>query len=308
MNKVFLGIDFGGTYIKGGAIDKNGEMLKFDKIPTESEKGVNSVIARLVELITRLIGEDIACGIGLGIPGLIDSGEGEVVISGNVKWERVKIVDKLKKHFSCPIKIQNDANVAALGECRFGVGKRFSDCVFLTLGTGVGSGIIINGKIFAGNKSAGAEIGHMVIHPGGEPCSCGNRGCLETYASATALKRETIRAIAENPDTLMREVPPDKIGGRTAFLYADRDEFAKKIVDKYVEDLAIGITNVANILRPEAIILGGGVAGEGENLLAPLRKKLSERIFAKGLGPKVEILCSTLKNAGVFGAAALNME
>ena len=307
MKKSYVGIDFGGTYIKGGVINERGEMLNFDQIPTESEKGVNSVIERLVAFIKHLSGGEDIVGIGLGIPGLIDSGEGEVVISGNIKWERVKIVDELKKYFTCPIKIQNDANVAAYGECRFGVGKRYNDCVFLTLGTGVGSGIIINGKIFCGNRSAGAEIGHMVIHPGGEPCSCGNRGCFETYTSATALKRETIKAINNNPQTKMREVPFEEIGGKTAFLYAKEDDCAKRIVDKYVEDLAIGIVNVANIFRPEAIILGGGVSREGENLLAPLRKKLSERIFAKGLGPQVEILCSTLKNAGVYGAAALNM-
>ena len=176
------------------------------------------------------------------------------------------------------------------------------------MGTGVGSGIIIDGKIFSGNHSAGAEIGHMIIHPDGEPCSCGNRGCLETYASATALKRETLKEIARNPYSKMNEVKKSEVGGKTAFMYAKCDESAKRVVDKYIEDLAIGITNVANIFRPEAIILGGGVAKEGEALLAPLRKKLSERIYAKGLGPEVEILCSTLKNAGVFGAAALNID
>lgn len=306
--KKYIGIDFGGTFIKGGVVDEAGNILVLDSVPTVANEGVAAVIGRIERLIEKLsVGEKIE-GIGLGIPGLIDDENGEVVISGNIGWERVNIVSELKKKFQCPIRITNDANAAALGESEFGSGKKYSSSVFITIGTGIGSGIIIDNKIFSGNKGAGAELGHMIIRPNGQPCTCGSFGCYETYASATALVRETKKAIEENPDTLMRAVPIEEVDGKTAFDYADRgDAVAKRVLDEYIENLAVGITNVANILRPQAIILGGGISKQGERLLEPLRKYLKAHIFAKGLGPSVELVCSSLKNAGVCGAAALNM-
>ena len=309
MENVYVGIDFGGTYIKGGIVTARGEILRLDDIPTESELGSEAVIKNIVAFIKRLsVGfEGRVSGIGLGIPGLIDGEKGEVIVSNNIAWERVNIVAALEKEFSCPIKITNDANAAALGEHKFGAGSKYRSSVFITIGTGIGSGIIIDGKIFAGNKGAGAELGHMIIHPNGEPCACGSRGCYERYASATALIRETKKAIENNPDTLMREVPIEEVGGRTAWQYADKDATAKRVLDEFFENLAIGVTNVANILRPEAIIFGGGMSKEGDKLIEPVKAYLKAHIFAKGLGPQVELLCSKLKNAGVCGAAALNM-
>ena len=305
--KKFIGIDFGGTFIKGGLVDETGEILALDSVPTLAEEGVFAVIERIKKLIDKLSEGYNVQGIGLGIPGLIDCEKGEVVVSGNIGWERVKIVGELKKQYSCPIKITNDANAAALGESRFGSGKRYSSSVFITIGTGIGSGIIIDNKIFSGNNGAGAEIGHMIIRKNGEKCTCGNRGCFESYASANALIRETKKAIKKTPDTLMKSVPLSEVDGKTAFIFADKDAAAKKVLDEYLTNLSIGITNVANIFRPEAIILCGCISKEGDRLINPIKEYLKDHVYAKALGPKVEIVCSTLKNAGVCGAAALNM-
>ena len=304
--KKYIGIDFGGTFLKGGLVDETGEILKLDTVPTLAQDGADAVIARIAALIETLSEGEKIEGIGIGIPGLIDSKNGEVVVSGNLGWERVKIVAALEKKFNCPIKITNDANAAALGESAFGSAKKYSSSVFITIGTGIGSGIIIDNKIFDGNMGAGAELGHMIIRPNGEPCACGSFGCYERYASATALIRETKKAIL-NEDTLMRSVPIDEVSGKTVFEFCDKDKVAERVLNEYLENLAVGVTNVANILRPQAIIFGGGIAKEGDKLLVPLRKYLKEHIFAKGLGPQVELLCSSLKNAGVCGAAALNM-
>ena len=179
----------------------------------------------------------------------------------------------------------------------------------LTLGTGVGGGIVIDGKLIEGNRSAGAELGHQVIVMGGEPCTCGRRGCLEAYASATALIRDTKRAMQKDPSSKMWKVGSlDAVDGATAFRFMDEDATAKAVVDGYVRALACGITNYANELRPEAIILGGGVCAEGERLTRPLQALVDEEIFAGSDGPSVPVLVAELANrAGILGAAALWM-
>ena len=179
----------------------------------------------------------------------------------------------------------------------------------LTLGTGVGGGIVVGGKLVEGNRSAGAELGHAVIMMGGERCTCGRRGCLEAYASATALIRDTKRAMEAHPESRMWEIGSiDAVDGATAFAYMDTDEIARSVVDGYIRALACGITNYANELRPEAVILGGGVCAEGERLTKPLQALVDEEIFAGGDGPRVPVLTAELGNrAGILGAAALWM-
>lgn len=313
MDKFYVGVDIGGTNIKLGVIDSAGNIIKKSKFSIEDDTTFSVVIAKIIDNINEIISDipiELVGGIGLGIPGLIDTKNGLVVCSGNLNWTNEDVLTPLKNAFSYPIKIANDANVAALGEAKFGVGKAYSTSVFITLGTGVGSGIIIDGKIYDGNLGAGAELGHMVIEANGRPCTCGGWGCFEAYASATSLKEQTRLAMLENDDSLMWEIGGiENISGKTAFLYSDKDESAKKVVDEYIDYLSVGIVNVANIFRPQAIILGGGVSYEGDKLLKPLNGKLSKRIFAGDLGPKVEILLATLRNdAGFMGAAALNID
>ena len=313
--KHYIGIDLGGTFIKGGIVNELGEIVICDKTPTEVEKGdlgVAANIARLAgELLERagLTTADVE-GLGIGSPGMIDSAEGNVVYANNLGWENFKICDEISRLLGgISVKIGNDANVAALGEVKFGAARNYNSAIMITLGTGVGGGIVVDGKLIEGNKGAGAELGHIVIVRGGEQCSCGRRGCFEAYSSATALIRDTRRAMEAHPDSKMWEVgSTDAVTGKTAFDYAPVDAYAKAVVDSYIEHLACGLINYANIFRPEVILLGGGVCAQGDNLIVPLQAIMDKEIYAGAKGPRVPILIAELENsAGLLGAAALLM-
>ena len=238
---------------------------------------------------------------------MIDSENGEVVYANNLKWSHFRISDAVNKQTGLKVTISNDANVAALGEAKFGEGKGCKNTVMITLGTGVGGGIVLDGKLYEGNASAGAELGHMVVVKDGLSCSCGRRGCLEAYASASALVRDTKRAVQQHPDSKMSEA--QEIDGTTAFRYRDSDPYAKDVLDKYFGYLACGIINFANVFRPEKVILGGGICAEKEGLTAPLQKIVDEEIYGGSMGPAVKITTAKLGNkAGILGAAALALD
>ena len=310
-----IGIDLGGTFIKGGIVNGQGEILVQDKTPTESEKGADGVANNIANLAKNLIekaGLTVAevQGLGMGVPGMIDSGKGEVVFSNNLAWEHFFIGDAVSALTGLPVKIANDANVATLGEVKFGAAKGYQHAVMLTLGTGVGGGIVLNGKLYEGNHGAGAELGHSVIAMGGEQCTCGRKGCLEAYASATALIRDTKRAMEKNKESKLWEVGSlEEVTGKTAFDYAPVDAAAQEVVTNYVEALGAGIVNFANVFRPEIVLLGGGVCAQGENLLKPLKAVLKRDLFAGDRGPQVELKIAELGNsAGLLGAAALFLD
>jgi glucokinase-like ROK family protein len=313
--KYYVGIDLGGTFIKGGIVDDLGNVLVQDKAPTQSDKGGETVAQNIATLVSALLKKanlttaDVV-GIGMGAPGMIESSTGVVIFSNNLNWWEFPLASMVAKKTNLPVKMANDANVAALGEVKFGAAKKYNSAIMITLGTGVGGGIVVDGKLIEGNRSAGAELGHSVIVVDGEQCTCGRKGCLEAYASATALIRETKRAMTANPNSKMWEVGSlDAVNGKTAFDYYNADESAKAVVDSYVKHLACGLTNFANIFRPEAIILGGGVCAQGENLLKPVQKLLDKELFAGEKGPQVPIVIAELENsAGLLGAAALLME
>ena len=314
VRKYYVGIDLGGTFIKGGIIDDLGNILLREKTPTESEKGADRVATNIANLAKSLM-EKLGLqpgdmeGLGMGVPGMIDGKAGNVIYSNNLQWKDFRIGEKVANLTGLKVKIANDANVAALGEAKFGAAKGKDNVVMLTLGTGVGGGIVAEGQLLEGNKSAGAELGHAVIIAGGEQCTCGRKGCLEAYASATALIRDTKRAMESHKDSKMWESGPlDKVTGKVPFDYKDTDPYAKAVVDAYIERLACGITNVANIFRPQTVLLGGGVCAQGEALTKPLQEILDKEIFAGDLGPQVEIRIAELENsAGILGAAALLM-
>lgn len=313
--KYYIGIDLGGTFIKGGIVNENGEILICDKVPTEVEKGDKGVAANIVRLASDLLKRqglttDEVEGLGIGSPGMIDSAEGNVVYANNLGWANFRICDEISKNLSgIAVKIGNDANVAALGEVKFGAARNYNSAVMITLGTGVGGGIVIDGKLVEGNMGAGAELGHIVISHGGEQCSCGRRGCFEAYSSATALIRDTRRAMEAHPDSKMWAVGSlEAVDGKTAFDYAPVDEYAKAVIDHYIEYLACGLVNYANVFRPEVILLGGGVCAQGDNLIKPLQRLVDRDIYAGDKGPGVPILVAQLaNNAGLLGAAALLM-
>ena len=315
VRKYYVGIDLGGTFIKGGIVDDLGNIVYEDKAPTESDKGAEKVAENIAALVKKLLervglGADDVEGIGMGVPGMIDSKNGNVIYSNNLAWKDFAIGPRVSELTGLRVKIANDANVAALGEVKFGVAKGYDSAILLTLGTGVGGGIVVDGVLIEGNKSAGAELGHSVIVAGGEQCTCGRKGCLEAYASATAIIRETKRAMQADKNSKMWEIGSlDQVTGKTAFDYKDVDGAAKAVVDAYIEKLACGITNFANIFRPEVVILGGGVCAQGDGLVKPLQALLNKELFAGDLGPQVPIVIAKLGNlAGLLGGAALLMD
>lgn len=311
--KYCVGIDLGGTFIKGGIVDEEGKIITIDKTPTEVEKGNFGVCENISNLINALIeksGVDRSqiIGVGMGAPGMIDTIDGILKCSENLGFENYPIAKTLEKLTGFKVTVANDANAATLGEVKFGAAKNKKNVVMLTLGTGVGGGMVCNGELVEGNEGAGAELGHTVIAMGGEPCNCGRRGCAEAYASATALIRETKKAMSAHKDSKMWQVGIENVDGKTAFDFADSDKYAKEVVDNYVYALATIIVNFANTFRPDAILLGGGVCAQGDNLIKPLTEIVNREIYGGELGPQVPVIIAKLGNsAGVLGAAALVM-
>lgn len=306
--KYYLGIDVGGTFVKGVLADEGGNVINSGSIPTGCEGGGDAICNNIVALCRDLQGgaDKNVCAVGVACAGMI-SEEGSVVFAGNLGLKNFPLASKLSAQLSLPVRLANDANAAALGEAVFGAGKGYTDSVFITLGTGVGGGIIVGGKLFTGGMGVGAEVGHTVIKHGGEKCTCGRRGCFEAYSSATALIRDTKRAMLEHTESAMWSCGGlDKVTGKTAFDYADRDETAKKVVEEYIYNLACGVINLANVFRPQAVILGGGVAGQGDRLIVPLQEKLNAKIFGGQTYAPVKIVKAQLGNlAGSLGAVAL---
>lgn len=309
--KLYMGLDVGGTLIKGIITDENGQIVIEGDIPTVGGEGLAESIEALADRLVLGANKVYSAlsGIGVCCPGLIDTPSGKVIFAGNLNLKNYPLGKILEEKFGVPVKVCNDANAAALGEAKFGAGKNYSDSVFVTLGTGVGGGIVIGGKLFEGNKSAGAEIGHMVIDRGGPKCTCGRRGCFEVYCSARALTEKTKAEMEDDTSSDMwKSYSYETADARTAFEYMDTDRTAKKVVDWYINRLACGLINLANIFRPQAIMLGGGVSAQGTRLTAPLQKILDKELFGGTSYAPVEIKCASLGNrAGSLGAAALNM-
>lgn len=308
-----IGVDIGGMSVKVGLVDENGFIIQKNvrKTAETPELVLNNIVEQINELLisNNITIEDIR-GIGVGSPGLISSDKGIVDYSSNLKWDNVKVVKILSKAFNTNIKLSNDANVAALGETIYGAAKGYKNSVMLTLGTGVGGGVVIEGKLFEGWQSKGAELGHVSLNINGDKCSCGRRGCLEVYASATGLINQTKEQMLKDNDSLMWDyVDKDinKVNGLTAFECEKKgDASAKLVVDNYVSYLSEGILNMLNIFRPQVIIIGGGISGQGDNLRLRIVKYLEEYNYGYVNAPKTEVLMATLGNdAGIIGASAL---
>lgn len=310
--KYYAGIDFGGMSAKAGLFDENGKLLAKDSVKTSKEDGYAVTVAKMAQLV-RALGESKkvkVSAVGIGSPGIIDGKEGVVVNWFNYGWSDKPLARDLSEKLGVPVCLTNDANAAALGEAKFGAGKNYEDSVFITLGTGVGSGIVLGGKVFEGSHGAGAEVGHMVVEVGGIPCPCGRRGCFEQYASASALIRDTKRAMFEHKNSLLWTLTggdPENVDGKTAFAAArENDAAAKQVVKNYIMYLGEGVLNLVNIFRPQAVVIGGGVSNEGEALLQPLRRYVSERLLVDCERVPLAINRAALgSDAGMYGACAL---
>jgi len=305
----YMGLDVGGTSIKGLVINEKGDISSEGCVPVEVGADLADTIEVLADELVQRMGVVFSqiSGIGVCCPGLIDTTTGTVLFAGNLELKNYPLKKLLVDKFKLRVEVCNDANAAALGEAKFGVGKGYDNSIMITLGTGVGGGIVIDGKLFEGNKGAGTEVGHMVIEKGGLKCTCGRRGCFEVYCSARALTAKTKFEMEEDTGSDMwKTYTNDTADGKTAFEYMDGDKTAKRIVDWYINHLACGITNLANIFRPNIVMLGGGVAAQGSRLTAPLQKLVDKELFGGTDFAPVKIECASLGNrAGAYGAAAL---
>ncbi|HHW57234.1 MAG TPA: ROK family protein [Clostridia bacterium] len=310
-----IGVDLGGTNIAVGLVDEEGRIVATGSRPTKPERGYEAIAKDIAEIAFELLKRtniDIkeVKSMGIGVPGVADNEKGIVIRAVNLFWTKVPLAKEIRKYIDLPIYMDNDANVAALAEAVFGAGKGSKSSVTLTLGTGVGSGFILDGKIYSGAHHFAPEIGHIVIGDNGIRCNCGKIGCFETYASATALIREGKKAAEKNPDTLILKFANGDIESITAKNVIDAakqyDEEAMRIFNDYIKYLAIGIVNIINLFDPEVIILGGGVANAGDFLLKSLKKEVAENILFKDL-PYADIRKAELGNdAGIIGAAILS--
>lgn len=313
---MYLGVDLGGINIAVGLVDENNQIIHKDSVPTGRLRSFEEIMKDMADLC-RKVTEDAGyqmsdvVSIGIGSPGTPDVKEKKVVYANNlVHFVDVNLEKELQKYFpGMTVYVENDANAAAYGEIIAGAAKEFSTAVVVTLGTGVGGGVIIENKIYAGFNHAGSEVGHMVIIKDGVPCTCGRNGCFEVYASATALIRETAEMIEKYPDSVIHSMidgNPENINGKTAFdAAAQNDEAGCEIIRQYVEYLGTGISNLINVFQPEAIVIGGGISKQGENLLVPLREYVKKNSYTRGV-PESKIMTAKLGNdAGIIGAAML---
>ena len=309
----YIGIDLGGTNIKGALVSETGEIAREVSRPTRVELGAEAVCDGIAEVITELssdVDRTSLGGVGLGCPGTVDDETGRVLYANNLGWKNFDLRAAVKSRTDFDLRIGNDANVAALAEALVGCAKGAQSAVIVTLGTGVGGGVVLDGKMLTGYTGAASELGHMVIRAGGEECTCGRRGCFEAYASATALIRETKRAMAAHPESRMHAATEENgaVDGRTAFIAAQRgDTAAQAVVDRYLDDLACGVANIVNIFFPEVIALSGGVANQGDALLVPLRERVRALSYCSRYAvrhTRIE-LCTLGYRAGVIGAALL---
>lgn len=319
MKQYTIGVDLGGTTISAGLVDEDYNIVYKVGCDTNLPRPAEEVEKSIAELCLRLCrdkGLDITKDIrwvGIGTPGSVNQATGVVEFNANFGYNDWTLEVDMERLLGCKVYIENDANAAAYGEYIAGGAKGAQYAVVITLGTGIGSGIIINGKIFAGFNYAGAELGHLVIVKDGRPCMCGRNGCWEKYASARALTEDTREAMKAHPENMMWKLVDgdlSRVNAKTAFdgMRAG-DELATKVVHNFVEYVACGITSVINIFQPEILCIGGGISREGETLLAPIREYVDREEYAREGMRRTKIVAAKLCNdAGIVGAASLGMQ
>ena len=310
---IALGVDIGGTSIKGAAITDKGEILDRFSFKMDRLASPEKTFAQLCEEIDKFLKDKSyrseIVGIGLGVPGILDKDKGIVKSSPNMpKCINFNIVNLVENYFKKPVKIINDASAAVLGEARFGSGKEYNNIIMITLGTGVGGGIIIDRKLYDGLGGTGAQLGHSMIRLNGRQCSCGRKGCLEAYASATALIKSAKDNLAKYPDSKLNTV--EEIDAKIIFeLEKQGDKLAKRLVREYVMYLSEGLLDYCNIFRPEVFLLSGGVANEGEYLVKKIVRYMKRHNYGYVNAPEIPVKLASLGyDSGKLGAASLIFE
>lgn len=308
-----LGIDIGGTKLAAGIVDTDGKMLMRREVPTVAREGLEPVLGRIVALGQDLLAHAAAKKesvqrIGIGCAGPVDIRAGKVFNPPNLPgWTEVPLVHHIETALVLPAVLENDANAAALAEFRYGAGKGARSLVYLTVSTGIGGGIVLDGKVWHGLKDAAGEIGHMTVCPDGPVCGCGNRGCLEAMASGPSIARRARQAASSERPTRLREIPQPTSADVVA-LAREGDAIAREVWDETVQYLAIGVAAVITILAPERVVLGGGVTKAGHILFEPLRAEVRRRVKLVPVA-SVPILPAALgSDVGILGAAAVAMD
>ena len=313
---VYIGFDVGGTGVQVGVVNELGEILCKGNMVTRTDIPVEAQIKAMADCALETLDRsgytlDEVKSLGAGLPGVVDPRTGHIAFCPNLDWKDVDFAGEMRKYIDKPVFMDNDATVAGLAENVAGVSAGAHSSVFLTLGTGVGGGIVIGGKVWSGAHGVGSEIGHMVIELDGERCNCGNRGCLERYCSATAIILAARAAVGEYPDSAIMtkcEGDPMKINAKVVFDAAkEGDELGMKLFNDYVKALAHGIVNIIHFLDPEVIALGGGVSKAGDFLLDALRREVAKLVMYKTM-PYARIELARLgPDAGIIGAAMLGL-
>lgn len=314
--KYTIGIDLGGTNIAAAVVNENYELIGKGKRKTYAERGVEAILDDMAAAATEAVQNaglamtDIA-SVGIGCPGSVNPYTGVIATSNNLPFANLPMREELSRRLgNLPIYLDNDANAAAYGEMIAGAGKGTKDFIAVTLGTGVGGGVVVDGKMVVGANCAGGEVGHTVMIMNGEPCTCGRKGCFEAYASATALIRQTKAAMEAHPESKMWELTKGEINNTSGLTSFDGmragDPVATAVVEQYCEYVACGVTNLINIFQPEILCIGGGVSKEKEYLLGPVRKYVEHFRYSKNAPRQTEIKTAELGNdAGIIGAAFL---
>lgn len=296
---MILGIDIGGTNIKFGIVAEDYSLLKTCSIPTRSQRTVDEIISDIIAAANELRAEFPFDRIGIGTPGDIDSARGLCIRAANLPYSNTPLGPILSEAMGgMPVSIANDATAALYGELYAGAGKDYQNIIMITLGTGVGGGIAINGQPYLGAKGYGGELGHMVIKYDGLPCPCGLRGCYEQYASVTALLRLTREAVSVYPDSLLAQLCENSLSALEVFnAKAQGCPIAAAVLDQYAEYIAIGLNSFENIFQPDAYIIGGAISRQGDNLLNLIRAKLDK--------PATLLTSALMNDAGMIGAAVV---
>lgn len=313
--KYYLGVDLGGTNIAVGVVDENYRMVGRGNRKTGVPRPAEQIVVSIGEACNEALANanlslDDIPWVGIGSPGVVDSEKGEIEYANNLLFSNVPLRALMEKELGKPIFLENDANTAAFGEVVAGGAKGYRDVVDMVIGTGVGGGIIIGGKIYSGFNHAGGELGHVGMCYGGQECTCHMLGCIESYCSVTALIRQTKEAMEQSPDSKMWEIcgrDLNKVDGRTSFnAMRAGDEAAAKLVAQFCDYLGYAVNSYINMLQPQVVLIGGGICKEGDTLLAPVRQFCQSRSFVKSPEKQTQIRAATLGNdAGIIGAAFL---
>lgn len=311
MNKVIAGIDIGGTKIAIALENLGGEKIAVRRLPTRAEIGAEAIIENVTRAIKEMLAENNCeiVAVGIGCPSPLDIEKGLVMSPSNLRdWDRFPIVKIFQDEFGVPVVLENDANAAALGEYVYGAGRGYQNIVYITISTGIGGGIILNGEIFRGVAAGAGELGHTIVQPDGIRCNCGSVGCLETVSAGVHIARRAQERLAAGEPSLMREMVSgiNEVSAKTVIdAVRKNDQLAVEIWDETCRFLAIGIGNIITILAPEAVVIGGGVAEAGDLLFEPLRRLLPQFVSMIP-ADKINVLPAELGGeSGVCGALAL---